>query len=465
MRLFATIHSIFSKLTIAALFTALSACTHMSPHDNTAMPPIIFVHGNGDTAGLWLTTLWRFESNGWPRERLFAMDVPYPQARDDDSKPQPTRSSTTEQMQALAAEVDKVRSATGADKVILIGNSRGGYAIRHYLQNGGGAKYVSHAILGGVPNHGVWASERNPASEFNGRGAFLTALNTAKNASGDEVTPGVKWLTLRSDYNDKYAQPDGAWIGQKGTPTNVSYDGPALKGALNLVLPGVDHRETSFSHQAFAETWKFLTGTAPLVATAQGYIATEPSLALNGKLTQLGLDGKGNDPTNVTLAGATMEVYEVDAATGARKGAALHRKTLKSNEMWGPFAAKAGAYYEFVVSAEGYATTHIYRSPFPRSTSVLNFRAMRLAEADKNAEAVFTMTRPRGYFTRGKDVLSLDAKLPPGVNEGVGGVSSSKLVLTNDAPRAVTAQCNAERITAAPWPAQQGHQSVMEFHY
>jgi hypothetical protein len=26
--------------------------------------PVLFVHGNGDTAGLWITTIWRFESNG-----------------------------------------------------------------------------------------------------------------------------------------------------------------------------------------------------------------------------------------------------------------------------------------------------------------------------------------------------------------------------------------------------------------
>ena len=38
-------------------------------------PPIVFVHGNGDTAALWLTTLWRFESNGWPRDRLLAIDT------------------------------------------------------------------------------------------------------------------------------------------------------------------------------------------------------------------------------------------------------------------------------------------------------------------------------------------------------------------------------------------------------
>jgi triacylglycerol lipase len=62
------------------------------------VPPIVFVHGNGDTAALWQTTLWRFESNGWPRERLHAIDMPYPLARDDDSKAQPGRSSTAEHM-------------------------------------------------------------------------------------------------------------------------------------------------------------------------------------------------------------------------------------------------------------------------------------------------------------------------------------------------------------------------------
>jgi triacylglycerol lipase len=32
-----------------------------------------------------------------------------------------------------------VLQATGASKVVLVGNSRGGYAIRNYVQNGGGA--------------------------------------------------------------------------------------------------------------------------------------------------------------------------------------------------------------------------------------------------------------------------------------------------------------------------------------
>src|SRR5580765_7409321 len=109
--------------------------------------PIIFVHGNGDTAALWLTTIWRFESNGWPRERLFALDAPNPLARNDDAKPQEGRTSSAEHLQQVAAEVRRVRSLTGADKVVLVGNSRGGYPIRSYIRNGEGVSTVSHAIL------------------------------------------------------------------------------------------------------------------------------------------------------------------------------------------------------------------------------------------------------------------------------------------------------------------------------
>ncbi len=460
-------HRIFHtlvKLFTVALLAALGACTPTIPLELNPRPPIVFVHGNGDTAGLWLTTIWRFESAGWPRDRLFALDVPYPSARDDDTKAQPTRTSTAEHMQALADEVEKVRRSTGADKVILMGNSRGGYAIRNYIQNGGGARYVSHAILGGVPNHGVWATDRNPNSEFNGKGAFLTALNAPKGPNGDEVTPGVRWLTLRSDNNDKFAQPDGAWIGQAGTPTNVSFDGPALKGARNVVLPGADHRETSFSAQAFAQTWAFLTNAALPGLASDGYVVPEPNIVLNGKITQLGQGGVGNDPTNISLGGATIEIHEVNGVTGARERPGVHRKTLQADETWGPFVAKPNVYYEFVVSAPGYATTHYYRAPFPRSTNVLNMRLTRMADADKQAVAVFTMVRPRGYFTRGKDEMSFDGKVPPGINPGVGGLAVSKIVLTNEGARPITASFGRERITAAPWPAEGNHVSILEFH-
>jgi pimeloyl-ACP methyl ester carboxylesterase len=445
--------------------TMLAACTAL-PSSNER-PPIVFVHGNGDSAALWQTTIWRFESNGWPRDRLFALDQPFPLARDDDTVAQAGRSSTADSMAFLKSEVERVLKTTGAKQVVLIGNSRGGNAIRNYVQNGGGDRVVSHVVLGGNPAHGIWSIKgRQERSEFSGLSPFLQQLNAPKNGNGDEVTPGVKWLTLRSDRNDKYAQPDGIWIGIQGTPTNVGFDGPALKGATNVVLPRVDHRETSFSPAAFDATWRFLTGEAPRTLKVE----PEAEITLSGRVTGLGLDPQKPDSgafsNNLPLAGARLEVFAIDAATGARNGPAAWQQTIAQDGRWGPFPARPDTRYEFVLSAPGYATTHIYRSPFPRSSSIVHLRPERIAESDRDAKALVTFTRPRGYFDVERDSLRFDGQAPPpGVPPSGSGVSSSKIKLANDAPRSIAAEFNGERLVGQTWPASGGEVSVLELTY
>ena len=432
---------------------------------STGSPPIVFVHGNGDTAALWQTTIWRFESNGWPRERLHAIDLPYPLARDDDTKAQPGRTSTAEHMAYLKAEVEKVLKDSGARQVVLVGNSRGGYAIRNYIQNGGGDKTVSHAVLGGAPNHGVQAVQGyNEGNEFSGTGPFLTALNTAKNAAGDEVTGPVQWMTIRSDSNDKFAQPEGLWVGLRGKPTNVTYAGPELKGASNVVIPRIDHRETAFSPAAFEAMYRFITGRAPATTS----VLPEERVLLGGKVSGLGVSStdpaSGNFVNNLPLAGAQLQVFAIEPLTGERRGPAVYSKTVGQDGMWGPFTAQPDTRYEFAITAPGYATTHIYRSPFPRSSSVVNLRAQRIAEIDKNAPAIVTMTRPRGYLDPGRDKMALDGQTPPPGAVLGAGVASSTIKPTG-LPRTVTGEFNGERVTGRSWPASENHLSVLELTY
>jgi triacylglycerol lipase len=439
-------------------------------------PPIVFVHGNGDSAALWQTTIWRFESNGWPREHLHAINVPYPLARDDDSKPQPGRTSTAEHMAYLKAEVDKVLQRTSAKQVVLMANSRGGNAVRNYIQNGGGAATVSHAILGGTPNHGVWAIPGfREGNEFSGTGPFLKALNAPKNAAGDEVTgpkgnertPGVRWMTIRSDNNDKFAQPDGLWIGQRGTATFVTFAGPELKGAVNTVISRIDHRETSFSPAAFEATYRFITGQAPRTLS----IAPESRITLSGQITGLGLKSddpsSGNFVNNLALPGALLEVYPIDPKTGKRLSQPGYRKTVGPSGMWGPFDAQRGTPYEFVVTAAGYATTHIYRSPFPRSGAIVHLRPERMADADKDAVAgkgaVVTLSRPRGYFDLQRDTLNFDNQKPvPGLPATGAGISTSKLKFTDVPNRPISANFNGETVTGRAWPAADNQISILE---
>jgi triacylglycerol lipase len=363
------------------------------------------------------------------------------------------RSSTAEQTAEVARKVAEVRRVTGRDKVVLIGQSRGANAIRDYLKNGGGAAYVSSAILCGGINHGVSDWEETRGSEFNAKGAFLTQLN----AGPDEVVAGVRFMTIRSDNNDKYAQPDGMFIGKPGRPTHVGYDGPELKGAENAVIPKIDHRETAFGALAFAQMYRFITGRAP----ARTDIAAESGVVLTGKVNAM----PGGVQTNLPVAGAKVEIYEVSGTTGARVGAAAHAKTTGADGLWGPFRAKPDAYYEFVIHAPGHAITHIYRSPFPRSSDIVHLRPASLAKGEDTAGSVVMINRPRGYFGHGRDTFLLDGKVPPGINQGVPGASSGKLLLPEGPLRPVPARFNDETMTLQNWPAKDNHIVIGEFHY
>ena len=463
----------FIALLSSALITGCAMPTMQSSSANspslTDFPPIVFVHGNGDTAALWQATVWRFESNGWPRSRLHAIEVPYPSSRDEDAKPQAGRTSTAEHAAYLSAEVNKVIAATGASKVVLFANSRGGNAVRNYIQNGDGAAKVSHAILGGTPNHGVWAIKGfREGNEFSGTGAFLMGLNTPKNANGDEVVGPVKWLTIRSENNDKFAQPDGLWIGTKGTATNVTFAGPELKGATNAVTARIDHRETSFSPAAFLTAHSFIRGIGPKFPA----IVPEAVIVLNGKVTGLGLNSSdaksGNFVNNLPVPDASLQIYATDAS-GARVGAPAHEKRVGIDGQWGPFTAKAGVAYEFAISAAGYSSTHIYRSAFPRSSDIVNLRLERMADADKantNAKSIVTFFRPRGYFDAQRDKMNFDgAALPPGVPPSGAGVASSKIVVTQPGVRSIVAEFNGERLAGQTWPAAENRVVTLELTY
>lgn len=453
----------------AALFAGMAAaliagCATSRQATSMTTPPIVFVHGNGDSAALWTTTEWRFESNGWPHDRLFAIDIPYPLSRDVDAVPQPGRSSTAENRDFLAAEVDRVLKATGASQVVLMANSRGGNAVRSYIASAGGAAKVSHAILCGTPNHGVWADPAlRPGNEFNGAGPFLSGLNTPKTADGSETTPGPKWLTIRSDDNDKYAQPDGAWIGAKGTPTHVGFDGPALRGAENVVIPGIDHRETAFGPQAFEQAYRFLTGKLP----AGARIARQPSVVLDGLVSGSGVGNAGGTAaSNLPLVGAQVEVYATNPQTGERLGAPAHRQAIGATGRWGPFAADSSASYEFVIGAPGYATSHVYRSPFPRSSEIVHFRAERIPDAEKGAAAIVVFARPAGYFGIPRNSIALDGKSPPdGIPLGVAGVSSVRITPADATARPIAASFDAERIVGRTWPAANNELTVLELTY
>jgi pimeloyl-ACP methyl ester carboxylesterase len=431
----------------------VSAQTAPAAPGTAEVPPVLFVHGNGDHAALWLTTLWRMESNGIPRERMFAINFTDPLARTDDKVEQPNRSSTEDQRRELGDAVKELKRRTGASRIALVGNSRGGYSIRNYIRNGGAD--ISHAVLCGVPNHGVYDWDDGLGGEFNGRGPFLRGLNEGES----EVTPGTAFLTLRSDGIDKFAQADGRFVGKPGTLTGVTSDGPALKGATNLVLGAIDHREIAFHPRAFREIYKFIAAREPLRIE----IVPEAEVKLSGLVTGT----PGGVVTNRPVTGATVEIYRVSAETGQRTGGPVHSSQTGADGRWGPAQVEPIWHLEIVLTSAGAPTTHLYRSPFPRSSDVVHLRAARpLGPADAGAGAVVLMSRPRGYFGLPRDVVLIDGKEPADVKPGVPTDSVTTLRLpAAEAGRPVVALFNQERIVARVWPASENRIAVAELTY
>lgn len=442
-----------TRRTILLGGSALALAATGSLRAQSAPPvPILFVHGNGDHAALWMTTLWRFETNGWPRDRLHAFNFTDPLSRSDDAVAQPGRSGTADQLRELAAAVEALCARTGAARIALVASSRGGNAVRNYVVESGGSARVSHAVLCGTPNRGVFNWEASPGSEFNGRGPFLTMLNRRDS----DVVPGTAFLTLRSDGNDKFAQPDGRLIGRPGVATGITAEGPALRRATNIALGQLDHREVAFHPRAFREIYRFIADREPATLA----VTPEPRVRLSGLVT----GNAGGVPSNRPVEGATLEVHRVDPATGERRGEALLKRTTGPDGDWGEVVAGPDDTLEFVLSVPGHPVTHLYRSPFPRSSQVVHLRPARpLSEADRAAGAVVQMTRPRGYFGIPRDVVLFDGKEPADVTKGVATDSATTLRLpAPEIGRTVVGLFNEERIALRAWSAAENRVAIAE---
>jgi pimeloyl-ACP methyl ester carboxylesterase len=410
--------------------------------------PILFIHGNGDNAAVWMTTMWRFETNGYPPQMLEAVDLRYPLAAAVYDQPQPAHSSVAEATEQIAEAVDALQRRTGAAKVVLVAHARGGILARQYVKERG-TRRVAAMVLCGAPNHGVIVSEKLLAgSEFNGASAFLRALNEPG------ATPaGVRVMTIRSDGNDKYAQADGRFVGYPGVATGIDASGPALTGADNVAIPRIDHRETAFGPEAFAAMYRFITGRAP--RTTQ--VRRERNPILDGTVSAF----EDGAPTNIGIAGAVVEVYKVSTKTGERIGNAWLRQVTGEDGHWGPLKAESNAAYEFVVAAPGFPVTHIYRSPFARSSRAVDLRPQLLTKEDRDAGAVVYLSRPRGYLGLERGRIALDGKPPPGIEVGVPNLALARLALAAE-PRTVTAIFGRERLALRSWPMRDNQVSVAE---
>lgn len=162
----------------------------------------------------------------------------------------------------LAAFVDRVRAATGAAMVDLVGHSQGGMMPRFFLKNLGGAAEVAHLVAITPSNHGttldglgllarvlpggsalVGAACPACADQLVGS-PFLAALN-----AGDETPGPVAYTNIATRFDEVVTPYTSSFLDgatnvtlQSGCPIDLAdhLAAPYDRRALQLVLDALD---------------------------------------------------------------------------------------------------------------------------------------------------------------------------------------------------------------------------------
>lgn len=125
-------------------------------------------------------------------------------------------------------------------------------------------------------------------------------------------------------------------------------------------------------------------------------------------------------PQNVGVTGSTLEIYKVNGDTGFR----IHKKpgaiyAIDETGNWGPFKAKAGEYYEFVI-VRPETNHHFYIEPFIRDDYLIRLNTSPigggigalLTKNDRQTDLV--ITRYKEFL--GDQALNNDVLAVNGVN-------------------------------------------------
>lgn len=149
------------------------------------------------------------------------------------------------------------------------------------------------------------------------------------------------------------------WAG-RGAP------GRRIVGATNVTLPNQTHVQAATSAEAFVEYHKFFTGRAP----AHDIVPQAGRITIAGRALHF--------PVNRAAVGSTLAIWEVDGATGQRRGSSpLASTAIGESGDWGPVEVTAGRHYEFEITRPGAPAHHHYYEPFVRSDHLV-----RLLESD-----------------------------------------------------------------------------------
>ncbi len=126
--------------------------------------------------------------------------------------------------------------------------------------------------------------------------------------------------------------------------------------------PGQSHVEVATSAESFAAQYEFLVGEPPEVTEI---VPQDGPVVLEGRAV--------NFPANTGRAGATLDVWAIDPATGQRVGDQPHATfELGADGAFGPFEVESGAHYEWLLSSPSTPIQHhLYLQPYVHSSQLV----------------------------------------------------------------------------------------------
>jgi pimeloyl-ACP methyl ester carboxylesterase len=191
-------------------------------------PPVILLHGLFQNRGCLLVLHWRLRAAGF--DRVISINTP-------------PRHDLEKLVDTVATTVEKVRQASGCERVHLVGHSMGGILARCYLQQHGGAPLVESCVTLGSPHLGTklapFAVSRLGRSLLPGS-TLLTRLNA------EPLPPGVQFTAIYTRHDNIIVPMENA----------------RMAGAHNIELSGLGHTTLLFSPQVAKAVVKALKSGA-----------------------------------------------------------------------------------------------------------------------------------------------------------------------------------------------------------
>jgi pimeloyl-ACP methyl ester carboxylesterase len=169
-------------------------------------------------------------------------------------------------------------------------------------------------------------------------------------------------------------------------------------------FPGQTHVEVATSAESFAAQYEFLVGEAPEVVDI---VPQREPVEISGRAV--------NFPAN-TGREATLDIWAIDSATGARTGDEPHASVeLGPDGEFGPIELENGAHYEYALSAESSPVVHhLYLQPYVRSSAFVRLLSsepdgtIRQNTNTGDEHTALVISRMREWHSEGDaDVLEL----------------------------------------------------------